>query len=219
MIDTPDLINSLSADMTPVKRLRPPIFRALGWLGCAAVLLMLLAVNRGVRPDLLERLHNTDFATSMAAALVTGILAAIAAFLISLPDRSRLWLILPLPMLAVWLSNVGYQCLTNWIAMGPEGVSPGEAARCFSTLALTSMPLSLLLLAMLRYAAPLRPTAVAITGSLAVGALTSAALSLFHTIDASAMILMWNVGTALVFAAMGAVFGRRSIGWMAKRLS
>jgi hypothetical protein len=33
----------------------------------------------------------------MAGAALTGVLAAIAAFLVSLPDRSRLWLILPAP--------------------------------------------------------------------------------------------------------------------------
>ncbi|RTM13620.1 MAG: DUF1109 domain-containing protein [Bradyrhizobiaceae bacterium] len=219
MIDTPALITALSADMSPVRRLKPPVLRAFGWLGCAAVLLMLLAVNRGIRPDLAERLQDAAFATSIAATIVTGMLAAIAAFLISLPDRSRLWLLLPLPSLAVWLSNVGYQCLTHWVVIGPESISPGEAMRCFSTLALTGMPLSLLLVVMLRYAAPLRPTAVAVTGSLAVGALTAAALSLFHTIDASAMILMWNIGTALLFAGIAAVFGPSTMGWVASRMN
>ncbi len=36
-------------------------------------------------------------------------------------------------------------------------------------------------------------------GSLAVAAITATALSLFHVIDATAMILMWNVGTAALF--------------------
>ncbi|WP_456776008.1 NrsF family protein [Bradyrhizobium sp. USDA 4369] len=218
-MDTLDLIASLASDMKPVKRLQPPLLRALGWLSSAAVLLVLLAVNRGIRPDLAERLQDPAFATSMAAALATGVLAAVAAFHISLPDRSRLWLLLPVPTVCIWLSNIGYQCLTHWVVIGPEGVSPGEAVRCFSTLALTGLPLSLLLGVMLRYAAVLRPTAVAVTGSLAVGALTAAALSLFHTIDASAMILMWNVGTALVFATLGAVFGQSAMRWLAQRLS
>lgn len=218
MIDTPDLITSLSSNMKPVKRLQPPLLRAVGWLGFAAVLLALTAANRGIRPDLADRLQDAAFATSMAAALATGILAALAAFILSLPDRSRLWLLLPAPTLVLWLSNVGYQCLTHWVVIGPEGMSPGEAVRCFSTLALTGLPLSFLLCIMLRYAAVLRPAAVAVTGSLSVGALTATALSLFHTIDASAMILMWNVGTAAMFAALGAAFGRSAMGWAARRL-
>ena len=111
-------------------------------------------------PDLTQRLRNPAFAVSMAAPLLTGVLAAFAAFLVSLPDRSRLWLLLPAPALIFWLSNIGYQCLNQWISIGPDGVSFGEAARCFATLALTSLPLSLAMLVTLRYAAPLRPTAV-----------------------------------------------------------
>ena len=149
--------------------------------------------------------------------LLTGVLAAIAAFLVSLPDRSRLWLLLPVPALIVWLSNVGYQCLIQWVAIGPDGMSFGEAARCFATLVLTSLPLSLAMLVMLRYAAPLNPTAATFMGSLAVAATTATALSLFHVIDATVMILMWNFGTAVLFLGLAGVFGQKMFRWVAPR--
>ena len=217
MIKTPDLIASLAANATPVRRLRPPVMRAASWLLLAAVVLTLLAINQGIRPDLAQRLREPTFATGLAAPLLTGVLAAAAAFLVSLPDRSRLWLLLPVPALVLWLSNIGYQCLVQWIDVGPDGVSLGEAARCFATLVLTSLPLSLAMLVMLRYAAPLRPTAVTLTGSLAVAAITATALSLFHTVDATLMILMWNLGTAALFVALAGVFGRRMFRWVAPR--
>ena len=217
MIKTPDLIASLAANATPVRRLRPPAMRAASWLLLAAVVLTLLAINQGIRPDLAQRLREPTFATGLAAPLLTGVLAAAAAFLVSLPDRSRLWLLLPVPALVLWLSNIGYQCLVQWIDIGPDGVSLGEAARCFATLVLTSLPLSLAMLVMLRYAAPLRPTAVILTGSLAVAAITATALSLFHTVDATLMILMWDLGTAALFVALAGVFGRRMFRWVAPR--
>jgi hypothetical protein len=217
VIKTPDLIASLAANATPVRRLRPPVMRAACWLLLAAVVLTLLAVNQGLRPDLVQRLQEPAFAASMAASLLTGVLATIAAFLVSLPDRSRLWLLLPLPALVAWLSNVGYQCLVQWVAIGPDGISLGEAARCFATLVLTSLPLSLAMLVMLRYAAPLRPTAATFMGSLAVAAITATALSLFHVIDATVMILMWNFGTAALFVGLAGVFGRRMFRWVAPR--
>ena len=217
MIKTPDLIASLAANATPVRRLRPPMMRAASWLLLAAVVLTLLAINQGIRPDLAQRLREPTFATGLAAPLLTGVLAAAATFLVSLPDRSRLWLLLPMPALVLWLSNIGYQCLVQWIDIGPDGVSLGEAARCFATLVLTSLPLSLAMLVMLRYAAPLRPTAVTLTGSLAVAAITATALSLFHTVDATVMILMWNLGTAALFVALAGVFGRRMFRWVAPR--
>lgn len=87
----------------------------------------------------------------------------------------------------------------------------------FATLVLTSLPLSLAMLVMLRYAAPLRPTAATMMGSLAVAAITATALSLFHVIDASVMILMWNLGTAILFVGLSGAFGRRMFRWVAPR--
>ncbi|MGT2467814.1 NrsF family protein (plasmid) [Mesorhizobium atlanticum] len=217
MIMTPDLIASLATNLAPVQRLRPPLMRATCWLLLAAAVLTLLAISQGIRPDFAQRLRDPGFATSMAASLLTGILAAFAAFLVSLPDRSRLWLLLPAPTLIVWLSNIGYQCLTRWIGIGPDGVSFGEAARCFATLVLTSLPLSLAMLVMLRHAAALQPTVVAVMGSLAVAAIPATALSLFHTIDATVMILMWNVGVAVLLVLLGGLFGRRMFRWVAPR--
>ena len=67
---------------------------------------------------------------------------------------------MPLPGFAVWVSTIGYGCLTDWVSMNPNGIQIGEAARCFATLLMTSMPLLFAMLIMLRHAAPLRPTMV-----------------------------------------------------------
>lgn len=217
MIKTSDLVSSLARDLPPVRRLRPPLVRAGCWLMLAAVILALLAVAQGLRPDLAQCLNDPAFVAGLAASLLTGILAAVAAFLVSLPDRSRLWLLLPLPALVIWLSNTGYQCLSHWINIGPGGISSGEAARCFATLVLTSLPLSLVMLVMLRHAAQLRPRTVTVTGSLSVAALTASALSLFHAMDATMMILMWNLGTAIIIVALGGVFSRKMFRWVAPR--
>ena len=133
MITTPDLIEGLARSLTPARRLRPPLLRALCWLLLAAVVLSLLAISQGIRPDLPRRLQQPDYAIGLAASLATGICAAIAAFMLSLPDRSRLWPLLPVPALCAWLSAVGDQCLTDWIALDPGGMRLGETARCFAT--------------------------------------------------------------------------------------
>ncbi len=214
MITTPDLIEALAANATPVRRLRPPLARATLWLSFAAIVLVLLAVSNGARPDLAQRLQQPVFLVGISASLLTGILAAIASFLVSLPDRSRGWLLLPVPALAVWISTIGYSCLTAWVDVDPSGLRMGEAARCFATLVLTSVPLSLLMFVMLRHAALLRPMPVALTGSLAVAGMTASALSLFHTFDASVMILMWNLGSAALLIALGVLLGRKMFAWL-----
>ena len=213
MITTPDLIEALAANAAPVRRLRPPFARATFWLSVAAVILVLLAVSHGARPDLAQRVREPSFVVSIFASLLTGILAAIASFLVSLPDRSRGWLLLPLPALLVWLSTIGYGCLTAWVDVDADGFRAGETARCFATLVLTSVPLSLLMFVMLRHAAPLRPLPVALTGSLAVAGMTASALSLFHAFDATVMILVWNLGSAALLVGLGTLFGRRMLSW------
>ena len=140
---------------------------------------------------------------------MTGILATIATFFVSLPDRSRLWLLLPVPPLVMWLSTIGYQCFAGWVPVPPGAITVEAASSCLATLVLTSLPLSLLMLAMLRYAAVLRPTSVVLMGSLAVSAITATALSMFHPLDATAMILGWNLGTAVLFLAGAAIFSQR----------
>ena len=215
MTSTSDVIDSLVADAKPVRRLRPPAVRALCWLLFAALMLALVAVGHGVRPDLMLKLHQPVFTTSVMAAITTGVLAAMASLTVSVPGRSRRWLLLPAPALAVWISTIGYGCLTNWVSVGPEGMSLGETARCLATLALTGIPLSLAMLFMLRYMARLSPAPVVVTGSLAVAAMTAVALSLFHPLDATALILFWNFGVAALFLAFGGLYGKRLLDWIA----
>ena len=59
---------------------------------------------------------------------------------------------------------------------------------------------------MLRYAAALPPFATIVAGSLAVSAVTSTALSLFHPLDATGMALGWNLVTTLLIARLAALF-------------
>lgn len=214
---TSDLIDSLVADARPVKRLRAPVLRAAGWLLFAALILALIAIARGARPDLAHKLGEPLFAAGVTAAMLTGALAAVAAFIASVPGRSRRWLLLPVPALAAWMATIGYGCLTDWVRIGPEGISAGESLRCVATLALAGTPLSLVMLVMLRHVACLAPAPVAMTASLAVAALTAAALSMFHPIDASAMILIWNAGPAALFCVAGALCGPRLLGTIAPR--
>jgi len=217
VIATPDLIESLVANAAPVRRLRPPVARAVGWLLFAALMLALLAVSHEVRPDLALRLRQPEFVIGIAASLATGVLAAIASFLLSIPDRSRAWLLLPLPALFVWVSTIGYGCLINWVSLQPGGLPFGNEAGCLALLVLTGVPLSLAMLIMLRHAALLAPTAVAISGGLAVAAVTATALSIFHNHDASAIILIWNFGTAVLLVALSGLTGRRIFSWVAPR--
>jgi hypothetical protein len=209
VVTTPELIEILIADAKPVRRLRPPLLRAALWLLFAGVVLFALWALQGTRPDLAERLREPSFAAALAGSLLTGVLATVAAFHLSLPDRSRLWLLLPVPAIVLWGSTIGYGCLTSWVSIGPEGVQLGTTLDCFTTLVLASLPVSLALLVMLRHTARLYPTTVAMMGGLASAGIAATALSLFHELEASAMVLLWNLGVAAVIVALGGMLGPR----------
>jgi len=214
---TPDLIDSLVADASPVRRLRSPGVRAACWLLLAALVLGLAALHHGVRPDLALKLAQPAFVTGMAAAMLTAVLAAIAALIASVPGRSQWWLILPVPAALLWFGTIGYGCLTDWVRIGPGGISLGETASCFATLVLVGLPLSFVWLTMLRHVAWLSPAPVAMCAGLAVAAMTATALSLLHPIDATVMILLWHIGGALLLVGVSGRYGHRLLGWVAPR--
>lgn len=218
MMPTRDLIAILAAGATPVRRLRRPMLRAASWLGLAALVIAMLIIGQGLRPDIWACVRDMRFDVALAGAALTGIAGAVATFMLSLPDRPRWWALAPLPPLVLWLSSIGYQCITDWVAFDPAGLRWGETARCFATLVLASLPLSLAMLVMIRYAAPLRPTLATLTASLAVAACTAVAMFAVHKFDASLMILMWSVFSTGLMVGVGGLLGRRMLMWAATRV-
>ena len=203
MKTTPALIDALVADARPVRRLRPAGVRALMWMLFAGAIVALLGVSHGLRPDIMDCIKNPLFVASVTASMVTAALAGWAAFAISIPGRSRLWMYLPVPSLITWIATVGYQCLTDWVRIAPDGLRFGEAAQCLSMVLLTSIPLWLAMLTMLRPVALWRSPATGVAASLAVAAVAASALSLLHNVGASAMVLLWNFGTVGVLVIVG----------------
>lgn len=213
MIDTPDLIDALSRDLRPVRRLPSPGWRALTWLLLGAAMVTGIGMMEGVRHDILACLREGDFVCRTTGAMLTAIAGAFAAFQLSVPGRSRLWVLLPLPPLALWMSTVGYQCLTHWVELGPHGMKWGTTAACFAMMMLMGAPLTFAMFAMLKRAAPLHPTETLISGCLSVAALTGTAMSMFHASDATALILVGNVGVTAAYVLIGWAFGGRLLPW------
>jgi hypothetical protein len=198
---TAALIDRLTADAGPVRRLRRPAWRALGWLAVAALLIAGIAAVAGIRPGLVLLLRDPAFALGRAAALATAVTGALATFELSVPDRSRWWLVLPLPFAALWLGAMGYGCTADWLVEGPAGLQLGHSAGCFKTILLTSLPLGVLLFVMVRHAGPVRPIATALTGGLALAAVAEGGLTLYHDVDATLMdILAHLLAVAVVIA-------------------
>lgn len=211
MESTDDLIASLAIHLKPVRRLRPPLLRALGWIALATALVAVLAFFRGLRADLADQLRDPAYLVQLGAAWLTGVTATLAAFETSLPDRSRMWQVLPLPSVALWLYGLGYGCLAHWIEIPLGAPVVSDSVQCLKTIVMASVPLSLVIWLMLRRSRPLRPAATAWMGGLAVAAFADTAHLLIHVVQASLLVLVINlVPIALIVMTCG-LLGRRSL--------
>src|SRR5215831_565029 len=130
MPTTAELIDRLSTDVPPVRRLRAPALRALIWCGLAALFVAMMTALEGMRPGLAAQFGDPWFAAGRIAAALTALAAALASFELSVPDRSARWLILPLPFAAVWLGVMGAGCLSDWLVEGARGLHLGHSADC-----------------------------------------------------------------------------------------
>jgi hypothetical protein len=196
---TEQIIDSLSAELAPVRVLRPPVLRALLWLaavGAVSAALILRFTHWGA---ILPRLQIPRVALETTATALTAITATIAAFELSIPDRSPRWAWLPVPTLLLWLAASGLGCLSNGLGMHNADGPVGESAHCFVFIMGTSVPLAIGLFWMLRRARPLDALPVAAVGTLGVAATAAFVLQFFHPFDVTVIDL------ALHLAAIGLV--------------
>jgi hypothetical protein len=207
---TDRLIGRLAASADPVRRLRPPLVRAVLWLLAVTVagsLAVLLFSNFDTDAG---RMRDPKLLIEMTATLVTGIAAVVAAFYLSLPDRSPAWALLPIPTLVLWIATSGYECYRHWIAFGPDGWQIGESANCFRFILGISVPLGVALLMALRRAYPLAPVRVAAVGGLGVAAIAAFLLQFFHPFDITFMDLGVHAAAIGVVVAASSLMGRFS---------
>lgn len=210
MVRTEDLLEAMVADATPVRRLRPPLVRAALWLALSALVIGAVVAVKGFRPDLGARLAQPWEVAQLVAAGATGLLAAVAAFHLALPDRSDGWALLPLPGFGLWVASLGWGCVADFIRLGPDGLALGTSWGCLGFILALSLPLGGAMLFALRHAGPIRPVPTAATGVLSVAMLASVGLSLVHHLDAAVMILVWHAGAVLVAVALSAGLSRPS---------
>jgi hypothetical protein len=203
--NTEALIADLAKDLAPVRPLARPALRSAGWLlGAAAYLGVLSAAlfdpgNAIVAAD--PRLLLPQL-----AAIVTGVLAATAAFASSVPGYSKRVLLWPSLAAIVWLGTL--------IGSPDETPAAALAAQhewlCVAIIVAGGAPLAAALAIMLRRAAPLTPSVTGAFAALAIGTLAnvSACVSLPHSDNT--ITLVWHGGAIFMLVVAG-VLGARFV--------
>jgi hypothetical protein len=203
------LIRTLVDDLRPVRRLSPPPVRASYWL----LMVLAAAIALGSVADMEAVWRRVTAAPDMwlaaAGSVLTAILAAWAAFELSVPDRKPAWALLPLPPMVLWVAASGLGCLRSTPVSGTHVAPLAETKDCLIFIVGLSIPLSALLVVMLRRACPLRPDLTAALGGLAAAAAAASLLNLFHPFDAAAVDLgVHALAVGLVVAANRMLAGR-----------
>lgn len=206
-----DLIRDLSADLVPVRRLRSPTIRALLWLAAVAALALVLGVFSDVTTMARRLTAAPDMAMAALGSASTTVLAAFAAFQLSVPGHSRAWALLPLPAAIVWVAASGAGCLRSWLIPDIHLATMNDEKGCLLFIVGLSIPLSALLIVMLRRAFPLDPGLIAALAGLASAAAAASLLLLFHPFDASATDLAVHAFAVSLVVGANRVFGGRSL--------
>jgi hypothetical protein len=203
------LIRDLATDLTPVRRLWPPIIQALGWLAVVAAIAFVLAMIADVSALKHRLLAAPDMWLAAIGSALTAILAAIAAFQLSLPDAPRAWAALPLPAAMLWIGASGIGCLRTWFVSETHVADLSETRDCLMFIVALSVPLSTLLIVMLRRACSLQPGLTTAIAGLAAAAAAATLLNFFHPFDAAATDLMVHAAAVALVIAANRAFGGR----------
>lgn len=205
------LVEDLAGGLEPVRPLPAPEARAALWLGAALLIGLGLAAWTGTGGFML-RMRVPDLALAAIGAVLTAASAAFAAFATSVPGRSAGWALLPLPPLVLWIGASGFGCLREWVAPGTDIPGAHEVMGCFSFLVFVSVPLSALIVVMLRRACPLRPNLTAALGGLAVAAAAAVLLMPVHPHDATATDLLIHAAAVAIVITVNGLAGGRLLG-------
>ncbi len=205
------LISALSASLRPVRPLPSPALRTLIWLVLVAAIASALAMFANMSAMWHRVAAVPDMWLAVIGSIATMATAAFAAFELSLPDRSRAWVFLPLPATALWVGASGFGCLRAYVLPGTHVAAIGETGDCLLFIVGLSVPLSAALFVMLRRAYSLAPPLTAAMAGLASAAAAATLLNFFHPFDAAATDLAVHVVAVVIIVAAAQAVGSRAL--------
>lgn len=208
-----ELIKTLAENCAPIRPLAHPARRALVWFAVSLCYVAVVVAAMGVRPDFLAKVADPQFATELAAAFLTSIVAAAGAFSAGCPARPVWERFAAGIFLSVWVGALAVGCWRDIDAFGVSGLLSHSDIYCLPTILVISIPAALLILSMVRRGAPTAPFVTIGLAALASTALAAAALRLSFRQDAAVSICIWQFGSVVLLTGLASIFGRALLHW------
>jgi hypothetical protein len=212
-MNTDDLIDRLGRDVTVAKPLPAPWMRtaawmvwALGYLVVVAMMMFAVMSSAGVMPTPLYLVQES-------AALVTGIMAARAAFASVIPGaNNRVWM-LPAIGAGVWSLSLLWAGVLDLQTVGTLGVTSQSDWPCVASMTVGGLAVGAPLVWMLRRGAPLTPGLTAFLAALAALSFANIEACLTRPHAFALTVLLWHGSTVAAVAALCTLMGRRWFRW------
>lgn len=211
-MNTERLIRTLAENVEPVQVVGRPWLRAMWWTAAGALYLLVLVMMMS-RDDLGARMRDTRFLIEQAAALLTGVTAAIAAFATSIPGYRRNVIWLPLASAIVWVGIVSVAAVRDVELAGSFDMLRQSDWGCVWTVLIGAAVPAGAMATMLRRGVPLTPHLTAALGALASAGLGNLGVCFFHPHSSNMIVLVWHCGTVLAVAALAGAAGGRLLRW------
>jgi hypothetical protein len=153
------------------------------------------------------------YLVQQGAAMVTGILAARAAFASVIPgSNDRVWL-LPVVGAGIWSVSLLWAGLRNLQASGTLGVTGQNDWPCVVSMTVGGLAIGAPLAWMLRRGAPLTPGRTAFLATLAALSFANIQACVTRPHAFALTVLLWHGGTVATVAALCALTGGRWLRW------
>src|SRR5438093_1397949 len=210
---TDDLIDRLGRDVTVARPLPTPGMRtavwmvwAVGYLIVVAVMMFAVMSSAGVTP-------TPRYLVQQSAALVTGIMAARAAFASVIPGaNNRVWM-MPAIGAGVWSLSLLWAGVLNLQAVGTLGVTSQSDWPCVASMTVGGLVVGAPLVWMLQRGAPLTPGLTAFLAALAALSFANIEACLTRPHAFALTVLLWHGSTVAASAALCALMGPRWMRW------
>lgn len=209
--DIEELVESLADEAGTVKPAPHPLRLSLAWIVAAAVYLATALALSGLRPDLLQKLHNPWFVAELACLLGIFVATAVSAALLVFPDlhqqRALAWS--PAGLFAVF-PVVLYLA---WHADNPPAPLPVHSYQCTVDIALVMLLPAAWTLYAMRHSASTHyrlAGAIALLSAFSVGSLW---LRLHEANDSVLHVIQWHYLPMLGLGLLGLWLGQRLLKW------